>query len=96
VGDHVWVDNDAGVFPAFVKERRGDTRLLVHYQGCDDGWVREVTLDRVRGRVDKETVAVPEKFACVKAAAAKGDKAAALDTAFKAGDKVRVKWRGSV
>ena len=96
VGEHIWVDNDAGVFPAFVREKRGGTRLLVHYQGCDDGWMREVTLDRVKGRVAKDTAMSPEKFACVKDAASKGDKAAALDTPFKAGDKVRVKWRGSV
>lgn len=95
VGEHIWVDRDAGVYPAFVKELRGGTRLLVHYQGCDDTWVREVTLDRIRGRVDGEAV-LPEKFACVRDNAGSGQKASMLNTPFGEGDKVRVKWRGSV
>jgi hypothetical protein len=96
VGEHVWVDDDAGVHPAFVRETRSGTRLLVQYQGCDETWVREVTLDRVKGRIAAETPVSRDRFACLKDAAADGDGVLAASTPFKVGDKVRVRWRGSV
>ncbi|MBN1608562.1 MAG: hypothetical protein JW940_18165 [Polyangiaceae bacterium] len=96
VGEHIWVDNDAGVYPAFVREARGGTRLLVQYQGCDKTWVREVTLDRIKGRIAAETPVSRDRYACLKDAAADGDKVVAASTPFKVGDKVRVRWRGSV
>lgn len=96
VGEHIWVDNDAGVYPAFVREERGATRLLVQYQGCDETWAREVTLDRVKGRVAAEQPVSRDKYACLRDAAAEGDRGIAASTPFKVGDKLRVKWRGSV
>ena len=96
VGEHVWVEHDAGVYPAFVRELRGGTRLLVHYQGCDETWIREVTLDRVKGRVDSDTAALPQKSACTQGNKGRGEKAIAPNTPFNKGDKVRVRWRESV
>jgi hypothetical protein len=96
VGEHIWVDNDAGVFPAFVREARSGTRLLVQYQGCDETWVREVTLERIKGRIADETPVSRDRYACLKDAGGDGDKVVAASTPFKVGDKVRVRWRGSV
>jgi hypothetical protein len=96
VGEHIWVDNDAGVYPAFVRDKRSGTRLVVQYQGCDETWVREVTLDRIKGRIAGGTPVSRDRYACFKDAAADGDKVAVASTPFKVGDKVRVKWRGSV
>ena len=96
VGEHIWVDDDAGVHPAFVREVRRGTRLVVQYQGCDETWIREVTLDRIKGRIVPETPVSRDRYACLKDAAADGEKVVAASTPFKVGDKVRVRWRGSV
>jgi hypothetical protein len=96
VGEHIWVEHDAGVYPAFVRELRSGTRLLVHYQGCDETWIREVTADRIKGRIEEDNAVLHEKSACTRDSDGRGGKTVAPNTPFSKGDKVRVSWRGSV
>ncbi len=95
VGEHVLIEYEDAVYPAFVKEKRGATRLLVHFEGCDVTWVREVSVDRVKGRLADDEVEhpYPRRYACTpKQPTAE---ARAANSPYKVGDRVRVKWRGS-
>jgi hypothetical protein len=98
IGEHVWVDWDGNRFRAFIVERAGSTRLRVQFEGCDSHWQRDVTMDKIVGRLDEaEASRPPAAVACGPAgpAAARGDHVS-VTTPYKPGDRVRVRWRGSV
>jgi hypothetical protein len=98
VGEQVWVAVGSDTFPAFVKERRSATRFLVQFESCDESWVREVTLERIKGRVGEDTpvgVNAQRRFACVTKDQALGT-STGTSAPYQVGDRVRVTWRGSV
>lgn len=98
IGEHVWVDWDGGSYRAFVVERQGGARWRVQFEGCDAHWQRDVALDKIRGRLDEaEEGRAPATVACSPVgAAAKGSAVAGVATSYKPGDRIRVRWRGSV
>jgi hypothetical protein len=69
----------------------------VQFEGCDSHWQRDVTLDKIHSRLDEaEEGRAPVTVACSPVgAAAKGGPSGA-GTPYKAGDRIRVRWRGSV
>ncbi len=96
VGEHVLVEYDEGVYPAFIKEKHGRTKLVVHFQGCDAVWIREVTVDKVKGRILESEAAranTERRFACAPREPTPEQRAA--NSPFKVGDRVRVRWRGT-
>ena len=95
VGEHVFVEYDEGTYPAFIKEKRGTTKLVVHFEGCDSVWIREVSLDRIKGRISSEGARAPKqrRYVCTPKEPSPEQKAAS--GAYKVGDRVRVRWRGS-
>lgn len=111
VGEYVWVewnDHDKRQYPAYVVELKG-SRLRVHYEGYDVRWDEDVTPDRIKGRISGPVTSPPpppEKVARslglwgVGAASASASSSAAAAPGgfnpFKVGDRVRVRWRGSV
>jgi len=97
IGEHVWVLQDESPVRAFVVERTGDARVRVQFEGCDSTWQKEITIDRITGRVsDSESARAPSHPACAPpSAASKGGPTAGPAAPVKVGDRVRVKWRGS-
>jgi hypothetical protein len=91
VGDHVMVDWEGSIYPAYVMEAQGATKFKVHYDGYDTVWDEVVPRDRIRGLVQGQVVA-PEPPAKVRAKAMK----AAQTNQYKFNDHVRVEWHGQI
>jgi hypothetical protein len=102
VGEHVlveWEDGTGQLYPAFVLERVGATRYHVHFDGYDARFDEDVGVDRINGRVEGPVVAPPppRKVARAVGSAGPADSGTALlVNPYKAGDRVRVRWRGSI
>lgn len=97
VGEYVWVEWEGRNYPAYIIEKKGETRYRVHFEGYEARWDEDVTLDRIKGRITGPVTAppAPEKVARV-AGAPKASGSAAPVSPYKVGDRVRVKWRGSL
>ena len=98
IGEYVWVDWDGREYPAYITERRGEARVRVHFDGYDSRWDEDVTLDRVKGRVEGPVTPLPppDKVARALGTGPKPSASAEPLSPYKAGDRVRVSWRGSV
>jgi len=81
---------------AYIVERTGEARIRVQFEGCDATWQREITADRITGRVnDAEAARLPARPACVPTSAAHKGDPVGLVAPVKVGDRIRVRWRGS-
>jgi hypothetical protein len=101
VGEHVLVEWEEGTnqyYPAFVIERIGSSRYRVHFEGYDTRFDEDVGSDRIAGRVDGPAPAPPppKKVARGVSSATPDAGAALLVNPYKAGDRLRVRWRGTV
>ncbi|MCK6533537.1 MAG: hypothetical protein L6Q84_11245 [Polyangiaceae bacterium] len=97
VGEYVWVEWEGRDYPAYILEKKGNARFRVHFDGYDARWDEDVTLDRIKGRIDGPVAAppAPEKVARASGVAPKGSEPTPNASPYKPGDRVRVKWRGS-
>ncbi len=99
VGEHVWVEWDEKNYPAYIIAVKGRTRYRVHYQGYESRWDEDVGVERIKGRippgVDVTPPPPPAKVARILGLKPKSDSKEPVST-HKAGDRVRVRWRGSV
>jgi hypothetical protein len=91
VGDHVLVEWEGNVYPAYVIEAPGPSKFKVHYDGYDVIWDEVVPRDRIKGLVEGP-VATPEPPAKVRANAMR----AAQKNSYKMGERVRVEWHGRI
>ncbi len=102
VGEHVlveWEDGTSQYYPAYIVERVSATRYRVHFDGYDSRYDEDISLDRIGGRVEGPVVAPPPPKKVARAAGVEGppDTGAALAVnPYKTGDRIRVRWRGSV
>ena len=98
VGEHVWVEWEGRDYPAYITELRGKTRYRVHFEGYDSRWDEEVTPDRVKGRIEGPVSPPPppEKVARATGLGNKNGTDAGVIATYKIGDRVRVRWRGSI
>jgi hypothetical protein len=102
VGEHVlveWEDGSSQFYPAYVVERVSATRYRVHFDGYDTRFDEDVGIDRIEGRVEGPVVTPPppRKVARAVGSANPTDAGAALlVNPYKASDRVRVRWRGSI
>ncbi len=97
VGEHVWVEWDGQRYRAFVVERQGAARLRVQFEGCDSHWQRDVALDKILGRLDEaEEGRAPATVACSPVGPTAKGGPSGVATPYKVGDRIRVRWRGSV
>ncbi len=98
VGEYVLVDWDGKSYPAYLIERKGESRFRVHYDGYDSRWDEDVTLDRIKGRVNGPVTPPPppEKVARAAGITPASSGSATTVATFKVGDRVKVLWRGSI
>jgi hypothetical protein len=97
VGEYVWVQWDKHEYPAYIIKKKGPAKFRVHYDGYDPRWDEDVTLDRIKGRIKGPVTPPPppEKVARLSGAGPKSSAGPTGVSAFKPGDRVRVRWRGS-
>jgi hypothetical protein len=97
-----WERGSGHLYPAYVLERTGESRFRVHFDGYDSRFDEEVGIDRIKGRVEGPVAAPPPPAKVARTVnntpGAPGPSASAAQVAnpYKAGDRVRVRWRNSV
>jgi hypothetical protein len=91
VGDHVMVQWEGNVYPAYIIEAPGPAKFKVRYDGYAEIWDETVAKDRIKGLVEGPVVA-PEPPAKVRAKAMD----AAKNNRYKLNDRVRVEWHGQI
>jgi len=99
VGEYVWVEWEGKNYPAYIIEKKSSARYRVHFDGYDPRWDDDVTIDRIKGRISGPVTAPPPPEKVARASGApksSGTEATTAPAAYKAGDRVRVKWRGSL
>jgi hypothetical protein len=98
VGERVLVTWEGRDYPAYIIEAKGRGRFRVHFEGYDSRWDEDVTVDRIKGRVSGPVTSppAPDKVARAAGITPKASSSAAPVSPYKPGDKVRVRWRGSV
>jgi hypothetical protein len=99
VGDHVLVDWRGGDYPAVVVAIEGPSRFRVHYDGYSDDWDEVVPGTRLRGRIPPSTAPVPATATKVRSRpgpSASGAPSSSPAVGFRAGERVRVEWHGSI
>lgn len=110
VGEYVWVEwdkkqkGDQGqpvLYPAYITAKKGRARYRVHFEGYERRWDSDVSLDRIKGRIDMDTPVTPPppppRVARLLGLTPKASSSAAKPVSpFKVGDRVRVRWRESI
>lgn len=102
VGDHVlveWEEDSAKLYPGYIIDRVSETRYRIHFDGYDSRFDEDVSVDRIRGLVKGpvSTPPPPKHVARVVGLPREPDAGAALVVnPYKVGDRLRVRWRGSV
>jgi hypothetical protein len=100
VGEYVWVEweENGKDYPAYITEQKGDSRFRVHFDGYDSRWDENVDLPRIKGRIEGPVVhpPPPEKVARALGEGPQGSTSAVAVSSYRVGDRVRVRWRGSI
>jgi hypothetical protein len=102
IGEHVlveWEEGSSNRYPAYIVERVSPTRYRVHFEGYDTRFDEDIGVDRISGRVEGPVGAPPppKKVARGASSSAAPDASAALvANPYKPGDRLRVRWRGSI
>ena len=100
VGDYVLVDwGDEGLlYPAYILQKKSNTRFRVHYEGYPARFDEDVTLERIKGLVHGPPPSPPPpRHVQILSGLdkAKADPSAPMSR-YKVDDRVRVRWRGSI
>ncbi|MBN2191522.1 MAG: hypothetical protein JW751_01795 [Polyangiaceae bacterium] len=99
VGEYVLVQWEEGgpAYPAYVVEVKGRTRFRVHFDGYESRWDEDVSMERILGRVRGPVAAPPPppKVAAAAGLPPQPSSSAATAAPYRAGERVRVMWRGS-
>jgi hypothetical protein len=102
IGEHVlveWEEGSSQYYPAYILERVGATRYRVHFEGYDSRYDEDVGFDRISGRVEGPVPAPPPPRKVARAAGSQtpvDGGAPVVANPYKPGDRLRVRWRGSV
>lgn len=98
IGEHVWVEWEGREYPAYIIDQKDKARFRVHFDGYDSQWDEDVTLDRIKGRIvaPVKHPPPPDKVARAMGVFPKPSASAGAPSPYKVGDRVRVRWRGSV
>lgn len=97
IGDQVLVDYDGQQCPAYVIDKKSDTRFRVHFDFEGYDWQDDVSLDRVLSRVREpvQGCPLPHRVRATLGLLATS-KSQARTSPYKVGDRVKVRWRQSV
>lgn len=103
IGEFVMVEWEHGQppYPAYIIATKG-SRYRVHYDGYATRWDEDVTLDRIKGRVEGHVLRPPPPKKVQRAqeapsgSQAKGSASAMPAGQYQVGDRVKVRWRGTV
>jgi hypothetical protein len=97
IGEYVWVEWEGRDYPAYLIEQKSKGRFRVHYDGYDPRWDEDVTLERIKGRIQGPVnpPPPPEKVARAMGLRPQPDSSAGAPSTYNVGDRVRVRWRGS-
>jgi len=99
IGDHVLVEwgEEGHVYPAFIVKQKSGSVFRVHFEGYPARWDEDVSLPRIRGRAGPSPAhPPPPKKIRLAQAKAEGQEDQTQLGRYKAGDRVKVMWRGSV
>lgn len=98
IGDYVWVEWEGRDYPAYIVDRKDKARFRVHFDGYESRWDEDVTLERIKGRVEgtATTPPPPDKVARAMGIVPKPSNSVGAPSAFNVGDRIRVRWRGSL
>jgi hypothetical protein len=102
VGDHVlveWEDGSPNLYPGYILAQVSETRYRIHFEGYDSRFDEDVSVDQIKSMVQGPVVAPPppRHVARVVGLPREPDAGAALVVnPYKAGDRLRVRWRGSI
>lgn len=97
IGDHVLVAYAGLHCPGYVVDKKSDTRFRIHFNFEGYNWEDDVAADHVLGRVEEPVpdCPLPERVRATLGLLA-APKTAARSSPYQVGDRVRVRWRGSV
>ena len=97
IGEHVLVEYEGSECPAYLVDKRGETRFRVHFDFEGYDWQEEVARDRVLGRVEAPVAEcpLPQRVRATLGLLATA-KTEARSSPYKVGDRVRVRWRNSI
>ena len=97
IGDHVLVAYEGRQCSGYVVDKKSDTRFRIHFTFEGYDWEDDVGADKVLGRVQD---AVPDCPLPARVRATLGlvetPKSRDHSGQYKVGDRVRVRWRGSI
>lgn len=98
VGEYVLVEWDGRDYPAYIVQRKDKTRYRVHFEGYDERWDEEVVIDKIKGRIEGpvKVPPPPDRVARALGIVPKPSASAGAPAPYKEGDRIRVRWRGSV
>jgi hypothetical protein len=97
IGDHVIVAYSGLHCPGYVVDKKSDTRFRIHFTFEGYNWEDDVAADHVLGRVEEPVpdCPLPERVRTTLGLLA-APKSAARSSPYQVGDRVRVRWRGSI
>lgn len=98
IGEYVWVEWDGRDYPAYIVDEKSTTRFRVHFDGYDTRWDEDVTIERIKGRIEGpvKRPPPPERVARGMGLRPKPSASAGAQSEYKVGDRIRVRWRGSI
>lgn len=94
-----WEEGGSQLYPGYIIERVSETRFRIHFDGYDSRFDEDVGVDRIRGLVagPQPVPPPPRHVARLVGIPREPDAGAALVVnPYKEGDRLRVRWRGSV
>jgi hypothetical protein len=97
IGDQVLVEYEGRRCPGYVIDKKSDTRFRIHFDFEGYDWEDDVSADHVLGRV-QEAVAdcpLPPRVRAT-LGLVETPKSPDRNSPYRVGDRVRVRWRGSV
>lgn len=97
IGDRVLVAYEGMHCPGYVVDKKSDTRLRIHFSFEGYPWEDDVPADHVLGRAVEPTTdcQLPERVRTTLGLLA-APKTSARASPYQVGERVRVRWRGSI
>jgi hypothetical protein len=97
IGDQVLVEYEGRRCPGYVIDKKSDTRFRIHFDFEGYDWEDDVNADHVIGRVQEPTADCPlPPRVRATLGLAETPKSPDRNSPYRVGDRVRVRWRGSV